>query len=180
MTLDLGTEPMASATDQPHSATALAQALLQAVQGHLDVDAAQAWAVQQARQLLSGGLSDAPAVAALPLSVLPAVVPVVAASVVPALRPLVLDEEAWEVTSNGLVLRITLTQYRLLGALLRADTRTVPTRHLATLMFGSAYRETERVAAHVRRLRRRLVEEEVDGCSLDTVRGVGYRLTWTS
>ncbi|WP_159081281.1 winged helix-turn-helix domain-containing protein [Nocardioides sediminis] len=100
--------------------------------------------------------------------------------VAPPRARLVLDEEHWEVTRNGLALQITLTQYRLLCALLRAETRTVPTRRLAALMFGSAYHETERVAAHVRRLRRRLVEEDVDCCSLDTVRGVGYRLTWTS
>jgi len=154
---------MVPASDPSDARAALAQALLEAAQGHIGSQAAQAWAAEQARQLLSWDTT---------------VVPEVVASVVRPARPLVLHEEAWEVTNNGLVLRITLTQYRLLGALLRADSHTVPTRHLATLMFGSAYHETERVAAHVRRLRRRLVEEQVDGCSVDTVRGVGYRLTW--
>ena len=45
-------------------------------------------------------------------------------------------------------------------------------------MFGSGHREHDRVAAHVKRLRRRLVEEGVTGCRIDAVRGVGYRLTW--
>lgn len=173
MTLDLGIGPTAPATDQSHARAALAQALLEAARGHIDSDAAQEWAVQQARQLLA-------IAGAAPPSVAPPVSPPAPPPVLGPRGRLVLDEEHWEVTRNGLALQITLTQYRLLCALLRAETRTVPTRHLAALMFGSAYRESERVAAHVRRLRRRLVEEDVDCCSLDTVRGVGYRLTWKS
>ena len=45
-------------------------------------------------------------------------------------------------------------------------------------MFDSSHHEHDRVAAHVKRLRRRLVEEGVTGCRIATVRGVGYRLAW--
>ncbi|MCF6376448.1 winged helix-turn-helix domain-containing protein [Nocardioides KLBMP 9356] len=169
MTLALGVGAAASVAHPTVAYAALAQALVVAAESHIGSEAARAWAVQQAGQLLSmAAVAAAPAAA--PLVPTP----------VPARSRLVLDEEHWEVRHRDLALRITLAQYRLLGALIRAETHTVPTRHLALVMFGSAHRETERVAAHVRRLRRRLVEEHVDCCSLDTVRGVGYRLTWTS
>lgn len=161
---------LAPATHPTVAYAALAQALVTAAEVHIGSDAAQAWAVQQAEQLLTMAAVAAPLV-------LPAV------PVSPDLsgaRRLVLDEDHWEVRHDELVLQLTLAQYRLLRALMLADSRTVPTRHLSALMFGSAYRETERVAAHVRRLRRRLAEEQVDCCSLDTVRGMGYRLTWAT
>ena len=47
-------------------------------------------------------------------------------------------------------------------------------------MFGTGHRERDRVAAHVKRLRRRLVDEGVADARIDTVRGVGYRLSWDS
>lgn len=169
MTLALGVGAAASVAHPTVAYAALAQALVVAAEAHVGSEAARAWAVQQAGQLLSmAAVASVPAVAPL--------VP----SPMPAWSRLVLDEEHWEVRHDELALQLTLTQYRLLGALIRANCHTVPTRHLAVLMFGSAHRETERVAAHVRRLRRRLVEEDVDYCSVDTVRGMGYRLSWTS
>jgi len=45
-------------------------------------------------------------------------------------------------------------------------------------LFQSSHREQDRVAAHVKRLRRRLVDKDVAGARITAVRGVSYRLTW--
>jgi hypothetical protein len=95
-------------------------------------------------------------------------------------RALVLHEESWEISHHGRALALTITQYRLLRELVVSADHTVGAHHLASIMFGTGYRERDRVAAHVKRLRRRLVDEGVADCRIDTVRGVGYRLTWDS
>jgi len=91
---------------------------------------------------------------------------------------LVVHDESWEISHAGRVLVLTIAQYRLLRELVRATEHTVLTDHLAQIMFRSSHREQDRVAAHVKRLRRRLVEEDVVGARITAVRGVGYRLTW--
>ncbi len=95
-------------------------------------------------------------------------------------RALVLHEESWEISHHGRTLVLTIAQYRLLRELMVSANHTVRAQRLAGIMFGSGYRERDRVAAHVKRLRRRLAEEGVDSCRIDTVRGVGYRLAWVS
>ena len=95
-------------------------------------------------------------------------------------RALVLHEESWEITHHGRTLALTIAQYRLLRELVVSAEHTVGARHLATTMFGTGHREHDRVAAHVKRLRRRLVDVGVDDARIDTVRGVGYRLTYDS
>jgi DNA-binding response OmpR family regulator len=114
-----------------------------------------AWSLDVARQLLEAGqLVDA--------------------------RTLVVHEDSWEITHAGRALALTVAQYRLLKELLQADQHTVRTHRLAAIMFGSGHREHDRVAAHVKRLRRRLQEEGITDCRIDAVRGVGYRLWWAT
>jgi DNA-binding response OmpR family regulator len=95
-------------------------------------------------------------------------------------RPLVVNEACWEITHAGRPLSLTITQYRLLRELVLADEHTVPTPHLARVLFGSSHHEHDRVAAHVKRVRRRLLGECVTGCRIDAVRGFGYRLAWAA
>lgn len=95
-------------------------------------------------------------------------------------RALVLHEESWEISHHGRTLVLTIAQYRLLRELIVSADHTVSARHLAAIMFGTGHRERDRVAAHVKRLRRRLVDEGVADARIDTVRGVGYRLSWDS
>ena len=47
-------------------------------------------------------------------------------------------------------------------------------------VLGSSYRDRDRIAAHVKRRRRRLLEHGVDDYRLEAVRGVGYRLVPTA
>lgn len=54
--------------------------------------------------------------------------------------------------------------------------RTVPLPRLAEAMFGAPFADQQRVIAHVKRLRRRLIEQGVCGCRIETVRGIGFRM----
>ena len=89
---------------------------------------------------------------------------------------LAVHEASWEISYDGRTLALTVAQFRLLRELVLSANHTVRTEHLAMAMFRSSHRETERVAAHVKRLRRRLSSQGVTSYRIDTVRGVGYRL----
>ena len=151
---DLGSTSLAAAVHVSTLARALLDVLgrgADATRGPVDM----AWSLDVARQLLDGVSLTAQAPG-----------------------PLVVHEDCWEISHAGRSLALTIAQYRLLKELLDADRHTVRTHQLAAIMFGSGHREHDRVAAHVKRLRRRLVDEGVTDCRIDAVRGVGYRLWW--
>jgi DNA-binding winged helix-turn-helix (wHTH) protein len=116
-------------------------------------NADERWVLEQARQLLL--MATVTAAPALSLEV---------------------DDERWEVRFAGQVLHLTTTQFRIVRVLHRAAGRPVLVHELSEAVFGRAYHERDRVAAHVKRLRRRLSEQDVTGYRVETVRGVGYRL----
>ena len=89
---------------------------------------------------------------------------------------LTVHDEAWEVTHEGRALSLTVLQYRLLRQLVTTWGRTVPVPRLAEAMFGVLFADHQRVIAHVKRLRRRLIEQGVAGCRIETVRGIGFRM----
>lgn len=101
---------------------------------------------------------------------------VAAAEVAVVARRLLVDEDAWEVSHEGRALTLTPFQYRLLRELVSAWGRTVPLPRLAKAMFGVHHAEQQRVTAHVKRLRKRLAEQGVDGFRIEAVRGIGFRL----
>jgi DNA-binding winged helix-turn-helix (wHTH) protein len=116
------------------------------------------WALEQLRILLEG-------------------VGVVGAAAAPPPTPrLCVVDLRWEVTYDGSALTLTSTQFRLMRVLVAADGATVLVHDLAAAVFGSSYHDRDRIAAHVKRLRRRLLEQGVEDYQLEAVRGVGYRL----
>ncbi len=126
-------------------AAALQQALLaHAEEADLPADAIR-WVHRE---------STAASALAVPLST---PIPVVAAP------RLTVHDEAWEVTHEGRALSLTVLQYRLLRQLVTTWGRTVPVPRLAEAMFGVPFADHQRVIAHVKRLRRRLIEQGVAG-----------------
>lgn len=92
------------------------------------------------------------------------------------LATLVIREDAWEVSHDGRTLSLTLLQYRLLRQLVATWGHSVPVSRLAEAMFGVPFADHQRVVAHVKRLRRRLAEQGVLTCRIETVRGIGFRI----
>ena len=66
-------------------------------------------------------------------------------------------------------------EFRLLALLLEQAGRVVPRETLLREVWGSAQTETNTLAVHVRRLRRRLGETAGQPTVIESIRGVGYR-----
>ncbi|HPA18634.1 MAG TPA: response regulator transcription factor [Verrucomicrobiae bacterium] len=86
-----------------------------------------------------------------------------------------LDRSSYQVTVRGRELRLTRTEFRLLGLLMDRCNR-VQTRErlLAEVWNYQASVDTRTVDSHVQRLRGKLGES---GACIETIRGFGYRLT---
>ena len=86
---------------------------------------------------------------------------------------LALDPARRRVTSHGLEVSLTVTEFNLLEALLLARGRVVERAELLASAWGQAdYAGSRTVDVHVAQLRAKLG----DGCPIETVRGVGYRV----
>ena len=89
--------------------------------------------------------------------------------------PLEVNVEAHVATVNGRPLKITVTEFKLLEALVAAEGRVLSRQALITRALGPDVTVTERtVDVHVTSIRKKLGEH---ADLLRTVRGVGYRLT---
>lgn len=102
--------------------------------------------------------------------------------VVAALRrwgPLQVDSSSHQAWVGGFPLDLTLHQFRLLDALMDAEGAVVRDEDLACRLYGRILPgDRDRVAVHVKRLRRRLAAAQPDLRSMvQRVRGMGYRLT---
>jgi len=91
-----------------------------------------------------------------------------------ALGDLVLDVDARTRTRRGEPVPLTATEFNLLVALLRARGRVLGRSELLAQAWGQAgYGPSRTVDVHVAQLRAKLG----DDCPIETVRGVGYRVT---
>jgi DNA-binding response OmpR family regulator len=83
---------------------------------------------------------------------------------------------------GGALLPLTTQQFALLRRLVGAQGAVVTPAELAEAVYGHAgWQDTERIRAHVLRIRRRLAAADCDGAQiLATVRGAGFRLRDTS
>ena len=120
-------------------------------------DADESWALDQLRDLIQA-VGTAP----------------------PPLPRLRVVDLRWEVTYDGSALVLTSAQFRLMRVLVAAAGATVLVHDLASAAFGSSYHDRDRIAAHMKRLRRRLLDQGVVDYRLEAVRGVGYRLVTDS
>lgn len=97
------------------------------------------------------------------------------ASSIIELGPVRLDLDRHEATSAGESIKLTLTEFRLLAALMQAPGRVLSRRGLISNAIGPGITVTERtIDVHVAAIRKKLGDF---GSMIQTVRGVGYRIT---
>jgi len=89
--------------------------------------------------------------------------------------PVQLNTQTHDVSVDGKVVKLTLTEFRLLSALLSADGKVLSRNALMTHAMGPGVTVTERtIDVHVTSIRKKLGDH---AALLHTVRGVGYRIT---
>nr|MDT0665561.1 response regulator transcription factor [Micromonospora sp. DSM 115978] len=86
-----------------------------------------------------------------------------------------LDLGAYEVRLGGVPVRLPPQEFRLLQVLLERAGLVVTRESLLEQVWGTKDTETNTLAVHVRRLRRRLGDVAAEPQLIETVRGVGYR-----
>ncbi len=92
-----------------------------------------------------------------------------------SLGPISVDTDRHEVSVDDAPIRLTLTEFRLLAALVAAPGRVLTRQSLISRAIGPGITVTERtVDVHVASIRKKLGEH---GGMIKTVRGVGYRLS---
>ncbi|HEY0402984.1 MAG TPA: response regulator [Blastococcus sp.] len=88
------------------------------------------------------------------------------------------DLAARQVTVDGVVVRLTPTEWGLLSALVRTPGRLVSQRQLLQLVWGPAYqKETHYLRVYMGQLRRKLEPDPAQPRYLHTEPGMGYRFT---
>lgn len=88
---------------------------------------------------------------------------------------IVLDEKAHAVSANGTTVSLTLKEYELLRLLLQNSGAVLTRNNLLGTIWGYDFDgETRTIDVHIRTLRQKLGEV---GEQIETVRGVGYRLS---
>lgn len=93
------------------------------------------------------------------------------------LGPLTLDEATYEVRIDGVPVDLTLKEYQLLLFLVKNPNRVFTREELLDRVWGDEYYGgTRTVDVHVRRVR---AKTEAAGETIETVRGVGYKLGLT-
>jgi two-component system response regulator VanR len=85
-----------------------------------------------------------------------------------------LDRSSYQVTVNGELCDLTLREYDILLELMDSAGTVVTRTHLLQKLWGyDYYGDTRIVDTHMKNLRKKLG----DACCIETVRGVGYRMT---
>lgn len=93
----------------------------------------------------------------------------------PVLR---VDAERREAWAGGALLNLSRTEFDLLAVFVGAPGRVYPRDQLLDRVWGPDVAVAERtVDVHVKALRKKLVDASVSADTIETVRGVGYRLT---
>jgi two-component system response regulator VanR len=84
------------------------------------------------------------------------------------------NRNSYQVTADGNACDLTLREYEILLELMRAEGAVVTRTHLLEKLWGyDYYGDTRIVDTHMKNLRKKLG----DACCIETVRGVGYRMT---
>ena len=92
--------------------------------------------------------------------------------------PILIDSENYEAFRNGEKIILTLKEYELLKALASSPGRVLSRDFLLDRIWGHEYfGETRTVDVHIRHIRQKLGD---DAAMIETVRGVGYKLTATA
>ena len=94
----------------------------------------------------------------------------------PTAAPLVMDVERRQAVANGVTLSLSKTEFDLLTALSQAPGRVFEREHLLEKVWGDTAVTERSVDAFIKSLRKKLVEAGLPAETIETVRGVGYRL----
>ncbi|NUO47978.1 MAG: response regulator transcription factor, partial [Polyangiaceae bacterium] len=92
--------------------------------------------------------------------------------------PLAVDEPSRRATVHGKVVELTRVEFDLLACLLSAPGRVFTRAQLIDRVWGDGFAITDRtIDSHVKALRRKVADSGGDAALIETVRGVGYRVT---
>jgi DNA-binding response OmpR family regulator len=92
--------------------------------------------------------------------------------------PLTVDEPTRRATVNGRLMDLTRVEFDLLACMLGAPGRVFTRAQLIDRVWGDGFAITDRtVDSHVKGLRKKVAEAGGDAALVETVRGVGYRVT---
>ncbi|WP_437490085.1 winged helix-turn-helix domain-containing protein [Sorangium sp. So ce1014] len=96
----------------------------------------------------------------------------------PAPLPLMVDEATRRAHVNGQKVDLTRVEFDLLACMLAAPGRVFTRAQLIDRVWGDGFAITDRtIDSHVKGLRKKVVEAGGDADLIETVRGVGYRVT---
>ncbi|MDK1472249.1 response regulator transcription factor [Streptomyces sp. 549] len=87
-----------------------------------------------------------------------------------------LDPAGLHVYVRGQAVRLPLREFELLRYLMRHGNQVVPRKQILQDLWGTEVTDTNTLTVHVKRLRAKLAAVEGSCCTIDTVRGLGYRL----
>ncbi len=92
--------------------------------------------------------------------------------------PLSVDEATRRATASGAPLDLTRVEFDLLSCLLSAPGRVFTRAQLIDRVWGDGFAITDRtIDSHVKALRRKVADAGGDAAMIETVRGVGYRVS---
>jgi two-component system catabolic regulation response regulator CreB len=90
----------------------------------------------------------------------------------------VVDTAARRARVNGTAVELTRVEFDLLACLLESSGRVLTRADLITRVWGDGFAITDRtIDSHVKALRRKLSETGAPPSTIETVRGVGYRVS---
>ena len=90
--------------------------------------------------------------------------------------PVVIDQRMRQVTVDGAAVRLTFSEFELLGCLMERPGRLFTRQELLRAIWGdSAYRDPRAIDVHIRHLREKLEATPEQPQLILTVRGAGYR-----
>ncbi len=93
-------------------------------------------------------------------------------------QPLSLDAATRRARANGTILELTRVEFDVLSCLLEQPGRVYSRAELIARVWGSGFAITDRtIDSHVKALRKKVAEAGAEPGLIETVRGVGYRVT---
>ncbi|GGV28752.1 putative response regulator [Streptomyces longisporoflavus] len=87
-----------------------------------------------------------------------------------------LDEAGMHVHVHGRQLHLPLREFQLLSYLMRHARQVVRRQQILRDLWGGELADTNTLTVHIKRLREKLATGPGSCCTIDTVRGLGYRL----
>lgn len=87
-----------------------------------------------------------------------------------------LDVPGFHVYVRGRSLRLPVREFLLLRYLMERPNRVIGRRELTQALWGVDSLESNTLTVHVRRVRNKLRDEARSCCTIDSIRGIGYRL----